>query len=206
MVIRIYVEGGADNKALDSKCRKAFSEFIEKAGFAGKMPSISPCGSRNEALSDFKTALSNKEPDEYPILLVDSEAPIADTEKPWVFLKKRDNWKKPRGAEDENTHFMVQCMESWFFADKAALKKYYGKDFKDKALSKQKNIEVISKKDVAGGLKKATKDTQKGEYDKGAHSFGILELIDPEKVKKASPYAARFFEVLELKTVLQSKA
>lgn len=200
MVIRIYVEGGAKNKAIDIKCRRAFSKFIERAGFADKMPRVLPCGSRNEAFDDFKTALSNKEPDEFPILLVDSEAPITDKEKPWAFLKKRDNWTRPRGADGENTHFMVQLMESWFFADKANLKKYYGKGFKEKALSKNKTIEDIPKRDILSGLKKATKDTQKGKYDKGAHSFGILELIEPEKVKKASPYARRFFEVLELKT------
>jgi Domain of unknown function (DUF4276) len=206
MVIRIYVEGGAKNKALDSKCRKAFKKFIGKAGFADdmSMPRVFPCGSRNEAFSDFKTALSNKESDEYPILLIDSEAPIGGTENPWDFLKnkKRDNWKKPRGADDENVHFMVQCMESWFYADKTTLKKYFGKDFKESALSKIRKIEDIPKKAVFSGLKKATKDTQKGEYDKGSHSFGILELIDPEKVKKASPYAEKFFKVLERKTAL----
>ena len=48
------------------------------------------------------------------------------------------------------------------------------------------------------GLQRATKDCQKGEYDKGQHSFQILARIDPAKVRMASSiHAERFLQVLD---------
>jgi hypothetical protein len=47
-------------------------------------------------------------------------------------------------------------------------------------------------------MKQATKDCQKGEYSKGQHSFQILALIDPAKVRAASPkHAGRLLDVLD---------
>jgi len=54
----------------------------------------------------------------------------------------------------------------------------------------------ISKNDIYRGLSRATKETRKGEYRKGKHSFEILALIDPEKVILASPYAKYFLKAL----------
>ena len=41
------------------------------------MPAIKACGSRHAAYGDFKTALRTAAADEYPVLLVDSEAPVS---------------------------------------------------------------------------------------------------------------------------------
>lgn len=200
MVIRIYVEGGGDNKALKTECRKAFSKFIENAGFDGRMPRVSACGSRNEAYSDFRTAVANKESDEFPMLLVDSEDPVDAGANKWNYLKTRDKWTKPKGTNEDSVHLMVQCMESWFLADKEKLEEYFGKDFKVRSLPKNKNIEQILKKDVYDGLNSASKSTQKGAYDKGSHSFSILETISLQRVRDVSPYANSFFETLDRKT------
>ena len=40
---------------------------------------------------------------------------------------------------------------------------------------------------------------KKGEYHKGNHSFDILGKIDPQKVKAASKWAARFFDTIKVK-------
>jgi hypothetical protein len=56
---------------------------------------------------------------------------------------------------------MVQCLESWFLADKAALEKYYGRQFMNDNLPGNPNIEEIPKQDVVDGLKAATRGTDK---------------------------------------------
>ena len=188
----ICVEGGGQGKGASIAHRNGFISFIQRAGLQGKMPKIRLCGSRYRAYSKFKKMSEYRQD---VILLVDAETTVT-TNQPWEHLKKEDGWERPDGTTDEQCHLMVQIMESWFLADKQALTKYYGRQFNTSALPKNQNIEEISKVDVEGGLKKATKKTQKGEYSKGSHSFKILALLDPEKVRKASPYADRFIKTL----------
>ena len=198
VAVRLYVEGGGNTKALKTKCRQGFREFLEKAGLAKSMPRIIACGGRQSAYNDFCTALSQPE-DFCAFLLVDSEAAVARNDGPWEHLEKRpgDQWRKPDGASDEQCHLMVQIMESWFLADKATLAKYYGKGFKKKALPKRDDIEAIPKAGVLKGLHNATRQSEtKGSYSKGKHAFEILARIDPDLVRKASPYAKRLLSFL----------
>ena len=88
-------------------------------------------------------------------------------------------------------------MEAWFHADKIKLEEYYAQGFRAAALTRRPDIDNISKADLFAGLKLATKDCQKGEYSKGQHSFQILALIDPAKVKAASTHASRILQVLD---------
>ena len=87
-------------------------------------------------------------------------------------------------------------MEAWFYADKDALKSFFGPDFSTGALSGNADIECIPKQDVQSGLAAATRRAKKGSYHKGRHSFDILELIDPNKVSAASSHARRLVEAL----------
>lgn len=189
---KIYVEGGGDNKKTRSACRKGFISFVERAGLQGKMPKVIPCGDRGNAYIKFKTAC---ELDEFAMLLLDAEGSIT-AEQPWDHLSKQDTWPRPEGATSEQCHLMVQVMESWFLADKKTLREYYRKGFNINALPKNPNIENIPKEDVIKGLNNATKNTQKGKYNKGSHSFEILARLDPEKVRRASQYADRFIKTL----------
>ena len=77
MKVTIYVEGGGDSKYQHIQCRQGFRRLIENSGFAGKMPGIFACGGRGAAFGDFKTAMKSKSPTDYPVLLVDSEDPVA---------------------------------------------------------------------------------------------------------------------------------
>ncbi len=46
-------------------------------------------------------------------------------------------------------------------------------------------------------LENATKNTKtKGIYGKGSHSFKLLALLDPSLIRRASPWADRFFQAL----------
>ena len=39
-------EGGGDSRAVNVKCRKGFSDFLEKSGLKGKMPRIVASGTK----------------------------------------------------------------------------------------------------------------------------------------------------------------
>ena len=185
--VKLFVEGGGEHAR---EFRGGLGKFIEKAGAAGKMPRIVICGRRDNAFDKFRTAHANGE---VAMLLVDAEEPVTAV-GPWEHLKGRDNWDRPAGTTDQQCHLMVQVMESWFLADMAALVSYYGQGFRRQALPQNPNIEDVSKPDVNNSLDQATRDTQKGRYNKGRHSFEILENINPAKVMAASPYAKRFIE------------
>ncbi len=187
--VTIYVEGGGDTNNLKTKCRQGFSEFFKKLNLS---PKIIACGSRINAYNGFCTGLKNLKKDEHCLLLVDSEAPVTN---PSVW--QHDNWQKPHNATEEHLHFMVECMEAWFMADKQTVATYYGKDFKQNTLPQNTTIEAISKSDLYDGLKKATKDTTKGSYSKGGHSFEILSRIDANKVISNSTYAKRLHDTLQ---------
>nr|WP_187345118.1 DUF4276 family protein [Cystobacter ferrugineus] len=192
--MRIYVEGGGHSGALKSECRRGFAEFFAKFVPRGKQPRIIACGSRNEALDDFRTALRTYRED-HVVLLVDAEAPVAPGQSTWAHLG--DGWAPPPGATEENTHLMVQCMESWFLADLTELAAYFGQGFQASSLPRNPNIEAISKQDVFRALEAATRQTRtKGAYSKGGHSFAILARIDPVKVRGASPSAERLATAL----------
>lgn len=201
MSVKVYVEGGAfatpKSHLQKTECRKAFSRFFEEAGLAGKMPGVVVCGSRNNAYNKFCDAVS-KDSDVFPILLVDSEAPVAGGSGAWTHLKHRDNWDKPANAADDHAHIMVQVMESWLVADPDNLARFYKQGFNAAALPKTANgnIESVSKEDIYDKLEKATKQTQSGAYNKGKHSFKLLETTNPELVKKASPFADKLIETL----------
>ena len=183
--ITIYVEGGSPG-ALKIECRKGFSQFLEKAGFRSRMPKVVACGSRSEAYQRFCTALSQADIDDSPLLLVDSEGPIAAT--PWKHVLQRvgDGWKQPDGAKDDHLHLMVQMMEAWFLADVPVLKAYFGPKFQEKKLPKTKAIESISKDDIESSFTAAVQDCPKKSYKKGRDSFEILGRLDPQRVSNAS--------------------
>jgi hypothetical protein len=209
-VVKLYVEGGGDAKSLQIECRRGFREFLEKAGLKGKMPRITACGGRRQAYDDYCLALKSGES---AVLLVDSEAPVAPEHqqpegqpaqwRPWQHLKARagDDWDKPAGAQDADCHLMVQVMESWFLADRDALKAFFGQGFHENALpAANRPIEGVAKDDVYSALKQATQNCKtKAEYGKGEHSFKLLARIDPAKAMDASPWARRFVDELKKK-------
>ncbi len=188
---KVYVEGGG-GKQQNRDCRKGFTEFLTKAGVPSGTIEIEACGPRGEAYNTFRADSRKGLP---AILLVDAEGPVT-TRSTWRHLKGNDNWDRPEGATDGQCHLMVQVMESWFLADLKTLESFFGTGFLRRAFPGNPNVEDVPKHDVLNGLERATRNTGKGRYSKGAHSFNILAMLDPEKVKKASPHANRFIESL----------
>jgi len=193
--VTVYVEGGGRGR-MATDCRRGFSEFFRKAGLEGHMPSIVSCGSRGNAFARFCIVMSDTEPDEIPLLLVDSEGPVRPRRSVWQHLgSSPDRWERPQRCEDEQAHLMVQCMESWFLADASTLESYFGAGSR---LSPVRNdIEGIFKEDVLSRLGSASRGSRKGVYHKSRHSFDILARIDPEKVVRRSHFAKRLIDNLK---------
>lgn len=203
-MVKLYVEGGGDTNTLKTACRKGFTAFITNAGVE-RRPRIVACGSRRDAYESYCTAVANGED---ALLLVDSEAAVetahqSPQDKPeewqsWTHLKHRDgdSWDKPDGAFDTDCHLMVQCMESWFLADRDTLRAFFGQGFKENRLPAPGNaVETIPKEQVYNSLAAATRGcTTKTQYGKGEHSFQLLEKTVSTRVTAASPWAKRFVE------------
>jgi hypothetical protein len=117
------------------------------------------------------------------VLLVDAEEPVGDVtpEGRVAHLKKRDNWTLDE-ADARCVHLMVQCMEAWIVADADVLERYYGNGFRKDVLPKRQNLDEEPKQSLYESLKKATKDTQKGCYDKTKHASDLLKRIDSSVV------------------------
>ena len=202
VAVRLYVEGGGDSKSLRTECRKGFSEFLQKAGFRGRMPRIIACGGRGQAYDDFRTHHGGLQREEIAVLLVDSEAPVSET-SPWTHLRNRegDGWNRPDGATDEQCHLMVQCMETWFLADIEAMRAFFSQGFSENALPKNADIEAVEKDLVLSALRDSTRHCRtKHAYAKGKHSFTLLARIDPLKVTNASSWARRLVDTLDQMT------
>jgi hypothetical protein len=177
--IRIYFEGHKD-------LRPGFGSFLGEIKSRARAKRIGcqviACG--GTAIQDYLIALK-KHQEAWNILLKDSEG------------SDNGHLKAPPGTDRKSVFWMVQLMEAWFLADPDALEQYYSKDFHATALRKNPKVEEIAKADVLACLERATKDTQKGSYHKTKHAPALLERIDPERVKKASPNCRRLFrEVL----------
>ncbi|MFK0735641.1 MAG: DUF4276 family protein [Gloeotrichia echinulata GP01] len=204
--IRIYIEGGGDKKDQKDFIRQGFSKFLNRLVKIARSQKIQwhiiICGTRNNALRDFKNALISH-PDAFNVLLVDAEAPVK-VQSPWGHLKSRDNWDVPSGLDDSHCHLMVQAMEAWFIADIETLKKFYGQGFKENAIPKNSHVEMIDKDSLEPSLKTATRNTIKGEYQKIKHASNLLELLDVAQVRNASPYCDRLFTTLEKKMAVST--
>ena len=176
-----------------------FSSFFDKASLAGRMPRVVACGGRQAAFDKFRTALHSSNEEEFIVLLVDSEGPVAEGRGPWHHLRTQDGWDRPSAASDENAHLMVECMENWFLADKDGLAAYFGPGFNRNRLPARADVERVAKIRVLDGLKNASRQSRKGEYGKGRHSFDILEQADSVSILAASPHAKRLVDTLKEK-------
>lgn len=198
MKVKIYIEGGGNDRSLHIKCREGFRKLFEKAGFLSRMPSTKACGSRNDAYDDFVTALTVAPADVYPILLVDSEEAVS--QDVWSHLKNRDGWEKPATADDEQAQMMVQCMETWCIADRATLQRFFGHKLQENALCKLDDLENRDKTIVQDALVRATRDCGKDrEYKKGKRSFELLGELNPTVLKQNLPHFKKLCDVLSSK-------
>ena len=185
--IRIYIEG-------DKKLLPGFRQFFDQFYNRGTRIDLAMCGPN--VIADFTSGVK-KFPGAINILLMDSEGP----DGPGLIqkVKTHDKWDSSTNNKvtDECLNFMVQVMESWFIADREALRNYYGNGLLENQLPANPNIEQIPKEDVLQRIETATSNTGKGKYHKTKHAPQILERIDPSKVQAVAPNCARFLNYLQ---------
>ena len=144
---RLYIEGG-ESKEDQIRCREGFRKLFEQAGFTGRMPRLTASGGRDAAFGDFKTAHAGSTAGHYVAMLVDSEDPVVDIERPWTHLKGRDGWVRPSGTVDEQVLLMTTCMETWIVADREALRRHYRSALQESALPPLVKLEARERADV----------------------------------------------------------
>jgi hypothetical protein len=194
--VKVYVEGGGDNKDTIKRCNEGFANYCRNTAPSNQHPRVVACGGRQQAFDRFATAVRNGQPSEIYVLLVDAEGPVAATSSV-QHLHDRDGWDFPV-LNGHQVFLMVQAMEAWFLADREALAKFYDGGFLAKSLpGSSTDIEAIPKNDLEPKLKHSSVPTKsKGEYHKTKHGFALLALIDPTKVEKGSPHAKQFNDFL----------
>ena len=126
MTAVLYIEGGGDNRRLGAQFREGWTSFFTAAGLRGRMPGVVRGGTRQDTFNRFATDAAGQKPGTIPLLLVDSEDPVAAGHSAWQHLQQQDGWDRPSGAGDDQAFLMVQVMETWFLADHDALRSYFG--------------------------------------------------------------------------------
>lgn len=197
--IRIYVEGGGDSADTKQFLREGFSSFLKELNAKAREKRIRwhivMCGGRGRAIDAFRIAM-NQHAQAFNVLLVDSESAVQTT--PWGHLQGRGDWVDEH-PHDDHCQFMTQAMEAWFVADLDALSQFYGQGFRSNAIPGYADVEQIAKNDLEPALMNATHDSTKGEYHKGRHAWKLLQIIDPNKVRRASRHCKRLFDTLTAK-------
>lgn len=196
VTIKIYIEGGGEGKDLDIRFREAWTKFFKAAGLAGQMPRPVRGKGRAHTFDLFSTAVKNSQPNEMPLLLLDSEVAVKNDKTVWQHLKECDGFDKPQNATDEHAYLMVQVMETWFLADINCLRTYFGSKFKADKIPNWTDLESQSKVSVFEALEKATVACEK-PYKKGKVSFDILGKVNPQKVLERCPHAMDLVEFLK---------
>jgi hypothetical protein len=194
--VTIYVEGGGNSSNTQSRCREGFAEYCKKAA-PDRHLKIVACGGRKQAFDRFRTEAGRTKPDEFCVLLVDSEGLVKPNATPAIHLYERDKWDFA-SLPSKQVFLMVQAMEAWFLADRDALATYYGQGFRRNALpGDEHHVEAIPKDDLVRSLENASSNTKtKGQYHKTRHGFALLARIAPSKVEAGSPHAAAFHRFL----------
>ena len=211
---RLYIEGGGradsdppetnrgamvDNNA--EAFRRGWQMFFNKAGVNGQMLEIAVGGGQQEAFGLFNAQLNRysgqQATEPKPLLLVDSEEPVAAGHTVWEHLQARHQhrFQRPANADDQSAFMMVQATETWFVADPPALQRFFGSSLDTNVFLNLPPLETIPKADALDKLRQATLRCSH-HYSKRRRSYGILAEIDPEQVAAACPHANQLITYL----------
>ncbi len=191
--VRIFIEGGGI--ASDEVFTEGWRKFFVAAGLLGKMPRVVRGEGREQTFDKFRTALQRRRPNELPILLVDSEGPVVPGRSAWEHLHNQDNWNQLPGAADDSAYLMVQVMETWFLADRDALRRSFGPSLNENHFREWPDLEAVPKDTVLNAMEMSTANCQR-PYSKGKVSFELLGQIDPDIVATACPHAGQLLDYL----------
>jgi len=180
MEIRIYFEG---NKTLKGGFDVFFSDLKAAAREAGS--TIELVAAR-DGPKDYRKA-TRSHPQAWNILLKDSEQAIPERS---IDLCAR------HGIDPQlmdRVFWMVELMEAWFLADRDAIAGYYGAGFLPNVIRDTADVERVPKAEVMDRLKRATRNTTKGQYHKVKHAPYLLERLDNQRVQARSEHCRLLF-------------
>ena len=181
--------------------RRGWQSFFNKAGADGQMLEIIVGREQQEAFALFNSQLSRytgqEETEPQPLLLVDSEEPVANGHTVWDHLQTRHQhrFQRPTNATEHSAFMMVQAMETWFVADPPALQRFFGSSLDTSVFQSLPPLETILKGDALNTLQQATLRCGR-HYSKGRRSYGLLAEIDPATVAAACPHADQLLQYL----------
>lgn len=196
----IYLEGGAkgaDSKFVTIRCQEAFHKLLTRMGFEKRKPRLVACGGRDKVYERFVIQNAQKT-GSYVAMWIDSEEPLADMEAAWTHLSSVtsvEKWERPDGATDDQVLFMTTCMETWFTADRAALREHFGGELQESALPPLVNMESRGRHDVQKQLSHATRECSNA-YAKGEKSYEILGELNPAVLAQHLPSFVRVRRIL----------
>ena len=206
MNVRLYVEGGGD-KLGDNRCREGFRKLLERAGYAGRMPSIVAGGGRNQAFDMFRTAHLSPIQDKYCILLIDSEDVLLsqntdefpNSPHAWNHVREREKaWSIPLQVENDQCQLMVSCMETWILADRETLAAVFGTNLNQSAFPALDDLERRDHELVQQALEDATRPCGIDRmYRKGRRSYLVLAALNPDRLRTCLPHFRRFMATLD---------
>ncbi len=204
--ILVYIEGEGGGEESSSKSRhlagafrKSWHTFLQPLADLARSKGISlQCvigHGGSEALKKFSRPL----PDQFGalrILLIDSEGPVTDVNKPWSALPVT---KRPDWADDKQCYLMVQCLETWLLADWESIRNHYNKSkpcFRENHLKAWPSLEATDRKNLQRALEAATANCNNPYF----HAYGnvLIAVVRREKLK-VLPSVARLFRDLEIK-------
>ena len=159
MKVRIFIEGGSSGKISDKVFKEAWTAFFAAAGLSGRMPRIVRGEGRSTTFRKFRTA--RRRTNELLLLLVDSEGPVVPGRSAWEHLHNQDNWNQPPGAADDSAYLMVQVMETWFLADREALRRFFGPSLNENHFSQWPDLEAVPKDMVLNAMEISTANCQR---------------------------------------------
>lgn len=191
------MEGGGDKAEGKAALRIGMGEFLnplrDLARKHGMRWRVVACGGRDSAYKAFRHAIDS-DPESLCILLVDAESEIELNAA--EHLRHRDRWDIPEALAG-CVHLMAQVMETWLVADPAALQRFYGQGFAERALPRGNDLEKIDKTIIIRSLEAASIRTTKGLYHKVRHASKLLESLDAGIVRRRCPCCDAFFQRIE---------
>lgn len=187
----IFVEGAGGGKDQAANLRRGFASFLRKLGLGGRMPRVVACGSRSEALDQFRLEIAEAGPDR-ALLLVDAEEPLAPARPgvdPWAHvqqLSEGNRLARPAGSTTDQLHLMAVSTETWLLADAAAWQRHYGKGFDASDWPQLASLEAKPRDLVMAEIRRRVAKTKHGGYQKSRDTFLLLLLAAPTQLRQLS--------------------
>ena len=182
--------------------RRGWQLFFSKSGMDGQILEIGVGGGQEEAFKRFSEQLARygdqEEAEPKPLLLVDSEEPVAPGSTVWQHLQTRSHntFQRPAGADDQSAYMMVQAMETWLMADEPVLQRFFGASLDTSPFEKLPALETILKKDALEKLRQATLRCSPRYSKRKGISYRLLAQVDPQTVAAACPHADQLLQYL----------